>query len=326
MAHGHSHAPGHARGAPDRAGARRALTLTLVLTTGFGVAQAIGGYLLGSVALVADSGHNLSDGLAIGLALVAARLVGQRAGGRRTFGWGRVEILAALVNGLLLIALAATIAVAAIGRLTSPATVGGAGMAAFGVVGIAANGAGVVAMLRARGAGNDLNLRGALLHTAADVLASAGVVVAGLLQVSFGWNAADPLVALAVSVLIAASSWSLVAEPVSILLERAPEGTDVALIGTVLAALPGVREVHDLHVWTITTGFDALSVHLVVRPSTDQHQLLHQAEQEIRSAFGITHSTIQVDIDHRTPLTIHRKGCPGAPKPRTTPLVPPDQR
>jgi cobalt-zinc-cadmium efflux system protein len=322
VAHGHS----HAHGTLDRTGARRALTTTLLLTTGFGLAQAIGGVALGSVALIADSGHNLSDGLAIGLALVAARLVGQRAGGQRTFGWGRVEILAALVNGLLLVALGIGIAIAAIGRLAHPEHVGGLGMAAFGAVGIAANGAGVVAMARASRGPRDLNLRGALLHTAADVVASVGVLLAGVLVAAFGWNAADPIVALAVSALIVGSSWSLIAEPVSILLERAPGTADVEAIGNALARLPGVREVHDLHVWTITTGFDALSVHLIAGTGTDQHQLLHRAEQEIRSAFGITHSTIQVDIDHRTPLTIHRKGCPEAPKPRTAPLVPPDQR
>jgi cobalt-zinc-cadmium efflux system protein len=260
------------------------------------------------------------------MALVAARLAGRHASGRRTFGWGRIEILAALFNGLLLLALSVVISVEAISRLGSPPAVRGAGVLAFGALGLLLNGVGALVLLRGGDGREDINLRGALLHTVADALGSAGVLVAGALVTLLGWNAADPAVAIVVAVLIAWSSWGLISEPIGILLERAPAHVDPDAIGRALCAVEGVREVHDLHVWTITTGFDALSVHVIVAPDVDHHAVLGRLRQEIGATSGITHTTIQVDTDHRAPLRIHPRGAPGAPRPRTGPLDRHDQR
>ncbi len=182
----------------------------------------LGSFWLDSVALLADAAHNVSDGVAVGIALVAASLSMRGAAGRRTFGWGRVEILAALVNGLTLLGLGVLIAIEAIGRLGDPPDVQAPGVILFGLAGMAVNGAAVVAMVRAGASRDDLNLRGALLHTIADVAGSVGVVLAGVLVAAFGWNAADPVIALLVAALCVVSARGLIAEPVRILLERAP--------------------------------------------------------------------------------------------------------
>ena len=182
----------------------------------------LGAFWFDSVALLADAAHNVSDGLAVGIALIAASLSMRAATGRKTFGWGRVEILAALVNGLTLLGLGVLIAIEAIGRLGDPPEVQAPGVILFGLAGIAVNGAAVIAMVRAGSSRDDLNLRGALLHTIADVAGSAGVVVAGVLVAAFGWNEADPVIALLVAALCIVSAKGLIAEPVRILLERAP--------------------------------------------------------------------------------------------------------
>lgn len=277
----------------------------------------VGSFWLDSVALLADAAHNVSDGVAVGIALVAASLSMRGATGRRTFGWGRVEILAALVNGITLLGLGVLIAIEAIGRLGDPPEMQAPGVILFGLAGMAVNGAAVVAMVRAGASRDDLNLRGALLHTIADVAGSAGVVVAGVLVAAFGWNEADPVIALLVAVLCVVSARGLIAEPVRILLERAPANLDPEAIGRALCAVEGVREVHDVHAWTITSGFDAVSVHVIAAPGADQHALLHRLEEVLRTDFEVDHTTIQVDRDHSGPLSIHRKGCPEAPQPRT---------
>jgi len=278
----------------------------------------LGGLWLHSVALIADAVHNVSDGIAIAIALAAATLTVRGASGRRTYGWGRVEILAALVNGLTLVALGVLIGVEAIVRLGDPPEVRGVGVIVFGLAGIAVNGTAVAAMWRAARGRQDLNLHGALLHTLADVAGSVGVVVAGVLVAAFGWDAADPIIALGVSVLCIVSARDLIAEPVRILLERAPSYLDPDAIGRALCAVEGVRQVHDVHAWTITSGFDAVSVHVIATPGVDQHALLHRLEEVLREQFAVTHTTIQVYRDHTSPLTIHRMGCPEAPKPRTS--------
>jgi cobalt-zinc-cadmium efflux system protein len=278
-----------------------------------------GSAAFGSVALLTDAAHNLSDGLAVGLALVAAALAGRRASGPRTYGWGRLEILVALMNGILLAVLGVLLAIASIRRLADPQPVEGAGVILFGLLGLAANGAGIVAMRRADPA-RDLNLRAALAHTTYDALGSAGVIAAGVLAGTFGWQAADPAIALALALLMIASSRVLIAEPVAVLLERSPSGLDPDEIGRVLCAADGVKDVHDLHVWTITTGFDALSVHVVATAGTDTDALLHRLEGLLEDRFGLTHTTIQVDIDHASQLQIRRRGDADEVRPRTSPL------
>lgn len=306
---GHAHAHGHVH-----ARSRRSLAWALALTLAFGVVQTGAAFLFSSVALLADAAHNLSDGLSIGIALVAAWAATLRARGRRTYGWGRLEILAALLNGLTLIVLGGLIAVEAVRRLDDPPAVDGAGVAAVAAVGILANGL-AVAVLWRNGDRDDLNLHGALLHAGSDALASAGTLLAGLLVVAFGWRIADPVVALVVSALVIGSAWPLVRRPIEILLEQAPPGVDPDEIGRALAGVDGVREVHDLHVWTITSGFPALSAHMRIAPEADHGRVLRLAQDRVRR-FGIDHTTFQLDRERPVLLTLHRPDCPEAPRPR----------
>ncbi len=287
------------------------------------MAQVVGGLVAGSVALLADAAHNVSDGLAIAIALVAAWAATLRASGRRTYGWARLEILVALVNGLTLVVLGLAILVEAVRRLGDPPAIDATTVVAFGLLGVAANGVPVLLLRRAArrsGRREDLNLQGALRHALGDALASAGTALAGVLVLAFGWRSADPVIAIVIAVLVIASAWPLVRRPVEILLEQAPPDVDPAAVGRALVSVDGVREVHDLHVWTITSGFPALSAHVLIAPGAEHGAVLHALQERVRP-FGIDHTTIQIDVDHRAPLQIHRSGCPDAPRPRTGPLA-----
>jgi cobalt-zinc-cadmium efflux system protein len=294
---------GHAGHHHDGGRGRRALGVALVLTLLLGAIQVGGAVWFDSVALIADAVHNLSDVLAIALALGAAWLAGLPARGARTFGLRRAEILAALVNAVFLIALSGWIAWAAVGRLLDPALVGGGGVAVIGLVAIVLNGIPVIVLLRSGGR-DDVNLRATILHLAADVLSSVAAMTAGVVILLTGWVYADPIAALAVAALIVMGSIGVVRDTVRVLLEVAPSGIDCDAIGRAIAAEPGVVDVHDLHVWTITSGMEALSVHVVIEPHGDQHAMLHRLEDVIESHFGIEHTTIQIDLDHAHGLRI----------------------
>lgn len=296
MGHGHSHGPSAAE-------SRSALRLALVCTVLFGVAQVVAGVAFSSLALLADAAHNVSDGAAIGLALFAAWAAGLAPRGAMTFGWKRVEILAALVNGATLLVVAAWVGVEAYHRLQDPPDIVGRGVLVFGLLGIVANGLPVVVLWRRADASN-LNIRAALVHAGADVLGSAATAVAGAIVLVTGWRAADPLIGVAIALLIALSAWPLVRDAVRILLEAAPRGLDVAEIGRAIAGTHGVVEAHDLHVWTITSGLPALSAHLVIRAGHDQAEIRGAVEEMLHERFGIEHTTIQTDRDAATGLTI----------------------
>ena len=257
------------------------------------VAEAVGGVLTGSLAVLADAGHLLSDVGAIGLALFAAALAARPAGGRMTFGYQRSEILAALVNGLLLVGVAVAVGVAAIGRLGDPPAIDGLGVLALGVLGLVGNVAATVVL--ARGERDDINLEGVLRHSAADALGSLGVVLAGGFVLLGGSPVVDPLVGLAIAVLILLSSWRLIAEPVGVLMEAAPVGVDVEEAGAAICAEEGVRSVHDLHIWTVTSGFGALAAHVVVAPGCDRDLVRRRIELLLRERFGIDHTTLQME-------------------------------
>ena len=319
MAHTHVHAPGVGHGqAGDRSASKRALRISLGFTVAYGVVQVVTGVWFHSLALIADAVHNVSDGGAIALALAAAWAAGLPARGPRTFGWRRAEILAALVNGLALVVISGWIFYEAYTRLQNPPDVVGVGVLVVGLVGVIANGIPVVLMLRA-GSRHDLNLRGALVHAATDVLGSAGAALAGLIVMLTGWEYADPLIGAAIGVIVLVSSWGLIRESLRILLEIAPEDCDPDEIGQTLARQDGVKEVHDLHVWTITSGFPALSAHIVAQPGIDHDRLLHHLQELLRDRFELTHSTLQIDRDHNRLLQIHRVGCPENPASRATP-------
>jgi cobalt-zinc-cadmium efflux system protein len=255
--------------------------------------EAVGGVLTGSLAVLADAGHLLADVGSIGLALVAAGLASRPAGGRRTFGYQRTEVLAALANGLLLVAVAVAVGVAAIGRLGDPPSIDGGGVLALGLLGLAGNLAATAVL--AAGRREDLNLEGVLRHSAADALGSFGVVLAGAVVLAGGSPLVDPLAGLAIAMLILASSWRLIKEPFEVLMEAAPEGLDVDAMGAAICSEESVRSVHELHVWTVTPGFGALAAHIVVAAGSDRDLTRRRLEVLLHERFAIDHTTLQME-------------------------------
>jgi cobalt-zinc-cadmium efflux system protein len=263
----------------------------------FLLAAGVGGAIaFDSIALLADAGHVLSDVGAIGLGVFAAAMAAKPASGRRTFGSYRAEILSALANGLLLIAVAAIVILEAIGRLSDPPSVKGAGVLVIGLVGLVGNAIATIAL--AGGEREDLNLEGVLRHSAADALGSLGVVVSGLIVLTTGWLYADPIAGILIGVLIALGSWRLVSEPIGVLMEAAPAGIDVTEVGQAMCRVPGVREVHDLHVWTVTSGFPALAAHVLTEPTADIDEVRTRVEALLADRFSIEHTTLQMMAEH----------------------------
>jgi len=267
--------------------------VALAINVAMLLVEAIGGVLTGSLAVLADAGHLLSDVGSIGLALFAASLAARPAAGRMTFGYQRSEILAALVNGLLLVAVAIAVAVAAIGRLSDPPSIDGLGVLGLGLLGLLGNAG--AALVLARGERVDVNLEGVLRHSAADALGSFGVVLAGAFVLVGGSSIVDPIVSLAIAALILASSWRLIREPVDVLMEAAPSGFDVDAAGAAICEEEGVRSVHDLHIWTVTSGFGALAAHVVVSSECDRDLVRRRIELLLRERFGIEHTTLQME-------------------------------
>jgi cobalt-zinc-cadmium efflux system protein len=276
-----------------RARNSRVLAAVLALTAGFTVVEVVGGLLTGSLALLADAAHMLSDNLALTLALTALWLAGRPSTPQRSFGYQRAEILAALANGLVLVGLAVWIFIEAWSRLTDPPEVLAGWVALVAVAGLAVNL--LAAAILSRAGHDTLNLRAALRHVLADALGSAGVLAAAFVILVTGWRYADPLAGALIGLLVLASSWSVLRESVHILLEGAPPGIDARALGRRLADAPGVVEVHDLHVWTITSGFPALAAHVLVERGDDCHARRRELEGLLMREYGIEHTTLQVD-------------------------------
>jgi cobalt-zinc-cadmium efflux system protein len=274
-------------------GDRRRLGIALALVGGFLIFEVAAGLFANSLAVLADAGHMLTDAASLSLALVAAWLAASPATPQRSFGLRRAEILAALANGVALVAISIWILIAAVGRLGDPPETLGGWMLAVGVLGVAVNVA--AAWVTAGGRHESMNLRAAYRHVLADLLGSAGVVVAGVIVLATGWRYADPLVALAISVLIVASAWGILRDSVGVLLETTPREIDAQEVGRAMAAHAGVHEVHDLHIWTITSGFPALSAHVLVDPGVDCHAVRRELEGVLAERFSLTHTTLQVE-------------------------------
>jgi cobalt-zinc-cadmium efflux system protein len=292
--HGQRVHAGHVHGLGARARRNRtALGVALALIGGFTLFEFVAGLMAGSLALLADAAHMLSDTGSLGLAFLAAWLASRPATPRRSFGSGRAEILAALVNGIALVAVSIWIFVAALGRLDDPPEVPGGWVLGVGMAGLAVNVA--AAWVLARAGTESLNVRAALRHVLADLLGSVGVIASGLIVLATGWDYADPLAALAIGVLVLASSWRILRESVGILLEETPTGIDAEEVGRALASADGVVEVHDLHIWTITSGFPALAAHVLVVPGGDCHGLRRDLERLLHERFGLDHTTLQVE-------------------------------
>jgi cobalt-zinc-cadmium efflux system protein len=282
--HGHTHV--HTDDA-------RRLSAALALILGLMAAEVLAGILASSLALLSDAAHMLTDAGAIALALVAARLAARPAAGRFTFGLGRAEILSAQVNGAALLVLAGVIAIEAIRRLVEPPDVDGAFVVVVGLVGAAVNVAAAWALGRAER--RSLNVEGARQHVLTDLYASLGAALAGAVVLLTGFDRADGIAALFVALLMLRSGWALLRDSANVLLEGAPKGMDPDAIGRAMAAEPGVVEVHDLHVWEVTSGFPALAAHVLVKPGDDCHAARRRLQGVLGDRFGIGHVTLQVD-------------------------------
>jgi cobalt-zinc-cadmium efflux system protein len=276
-----------------RAQNRRVLAVVLGLTAAFTVVEVVGGIATGSLALLADAAHMLSDNLALALALLAVWLAGRPSTPDRSFGYQRAEILAALANGVILVALAIWIFVEAWQRFSNPPDVLAGWVAVVAMLGLAVN-LGAAFLLHRRGS-DSLNVRAALRHVLADAVGSVGVLISAFVILVTGWEYADPVAGVVIGVLVLASSWTVLRDSVQILLEGAPKGIDAAALGRRLAEAPGVVDVHDLHVWTITSGFPALSAHVLVERGDDCHARRRELEEIVLLEYGIEHTTLQVD-------------------------------
>lgn len=304
MAHSHSHAPlhlhsdGHDGCAHDhgvhgtRPSVTRALQIALGLTIALMIAEVVGGLLSNSLALLADAGHMLTDAGALALSLFVAWMCRQPSRPEKTYGYLRWEILAALLNGATLLLISFWIVWEAVSRFRSPEPIAGGLMLVFAIAGLVVN---AVAVWILHGVNTDsLNVRGAYLHVLGDMLASGGTVVAALLVRLTGWVAADPIASLISTVLIIGSAWRLVREAVDVLLEAAPPHIALEAVRSRLESIPGVESVHDLHVWTVTSGVVAMSVHAIVR-QPEHHQGVLERAHDLLQEMGIHHVTVQLE-------------------------------
>lgn len=297
MGHSHSHdehshgGVGHSHG--GRSQNSRALAIALAITATYTVAEVIGGLLTGSLALLADAAHMLSDNFSLGLALFAFWLSAKPPTPDQSFGYKRAEILAALFNGVTLVVISIWIFYEAYRRFQDPPEILGGWMMAVAVMGLFVNIA--AALVLSRSEGESLNLQGALRHILADLAGSAGVIAAAVVILLTGWYLADPLISVLIGVLVLASSWKLLKESANILLEQSPPGMDAEEVGERMVGVEGVEEVHDLHVWMITSGFPALAAHVLVGNDQDCHERRRELEKVIYREFGIEHTTLQVD-------------------------------
>lgn len=301
MGAGHSHHHGHCyhHGGSDRN--RRRLALTLGLVVLYMVAEVIGGLLSGSLALLADAGHMLSDAGALALSLFAIWIAQRPPTPSKTWGYYRIEILAALINGAALVALSIFILFEAVERIRQPAEVRAPLMMAVAAGGLLIN---LISLRILSGGKNDnVNMRGAWLHVLTDALGSVQAIVAGGLIWAYGWAWADPVASVLISLLVIYSAWGLLRETVGVLMEGAPRHIDVDEVRDCLICLPGVLAVHDLHIWTITSGMESLSVHVVLEEGRSYGDALAEVRAILHRRFGIDHMTVQIE-----PVELEERG------------------
>jgi cobalt-zinc-cadmium efflux system protein len=291
--HGHSHGHSHAHGSARN---RKRLAWTLALAAVYMVAELVGGLISNSLALLADAGHMLSDTGALALSLFALWMAQKPATPRRTYGYYRTEILAALANAATLIAISLVIFIEAFQRFQHPEPVMGLTVMWIAAGGLAVN---VIGLLVLHGGKDEsLNIRGAWLHMLTDALGSVGAILGGLAVWAFGWMWADPAVSVAIAVLVLYSSWHLLRESLNVLLEGTPPHIDLEAVRAAMLGVNGVEEVHDLHVWTITSGLDAMSGHVVVGERTvrrESGEILSDLHCMLHDRFGLHHLTIQIE-------------------------------
>jgi cobalt-zinc-cadmium efflux system protein len=292
--HNHGHSHGHNHGHAHGAGANeRRIFWAMWLTGGFTLIEAAGGLYAGSLALIADAGHMLTDAAALALAWVAFRLARRPADPRRSFGYHRAQVLAAFVNGGVLVAAVTWIAVEAIHRLVVPVEIKGDTMLVVGAVGFVVN---VIAFLLLRQGQSNLNVRAAALHVVGDLLGSIAAVAAAVVIMSTGWTQIDPILSIAVAALVLRSAWSLLKRSGHILLEGTPDWLDVdKLCAELTEAVPGVEDVHHVHVWSMTTERPLLTLHARVTETADRDAVLTSVQEFLVERYGIGHTTIQIE-------------------------------
>jgi cobalt-zinc-cadmium efflux system protein len=288
---------GHSHGVTVTGRHRRALTTVLALTALIAVAEIVGAMLTGSLVLLADAAHMAADAAGLGLSLLAVYMAARPPTARRTFGYARAEILAAMANAVLLLGLTTFIIVEAIRRLMSPPAVASGWLIVFGLIALGVNA--VSLLLLRRGQAESLNLRGAFLEVASDAFGAAAVIVTGIVIYATGFTRADPIASLAVGLLILPRTWRLLRETIDVLLEASPRGMDLSEVRRHMTGLKGVRDVHDLHAWTITSGLPVLSAHVVVDPDVfDDGRcfgMLDLLQDCLRGHFDVEHSTFQLE-------------------------------
>ncbi|ASF27731.1 MULTISPECIES: cation diffusion facilitator family transporter [Bacillus amyloliquefaciens group] len=276
---------------------KKVLLISFIMITGYMIIEAIGGFLTNSLALLSDAGHMLSDSISLMIALIAFKLAEKKASHNKTFGYKRFEILAAVINGAALILISLYIIYEAIKRFSHPPEVATTGMLIISIIGLAVNILVAWIMLNGGDTKNNLNIKGAYLHVVSDMLGSIGAILAAILIIFFGWGWADPLASVIVAVLVLRSGYNVTKDAIHVLMEGTPENIDVTDIIHTIEETEGIQNIHDLHIWSITSGLNALSCHAVVDDQltiSESERILRKIEHELEHK-GITHVTIQME-------------------------------
>jgi cobalt-zinc-cadmium efflux system protein len=290
--------------AGKQAAARKALWIAFGITFSFFFVEAAAGFITGSLALLADAGHMLTDVSSLAMALVANWFSSRAATHKRSYGWQRLEIMAAFMNGLALLMISLYIASEAWQRFSAPPPVQGGVMLVVAAGGLLCNVVSAFVLFRA--SEGNLNVKAAFFHVLADMFGSVGALVAGFAVLTFGWMIADPIIAVFISLLVLASSWGLIKESGSILLQSTPGHIDPKLLEQDILAVAGVQQVHDLHVWTMTSGYLVLTVHVVVENDADGDDVLHRVNEMFEHNWGIHHTTVQLEWTSREHKEVRR--------------------
>jgi cobalt-zinc-cadmium efflux system protein len=308
--HGHGHGHGHAHGSRLTLTGehRKSLVIVMLITLSVAVAEAVGAWVTGALVLFADAAHMAADAAGVGLSLLAVAFASRPPTPKRTFGYARAEILAAMVNAIVLLGMSVFVMTEAIMRLIAPSAVRSPLLVIFGVVALAANATSLLVLRR--GQSESLNIAGAFLEVASDAVGAAAVIVTGLVIGATGFARADPIASLLVGALILPRTWRLLTDAINVLLEASPRGIDLSEVRRHLTGLPGVTGVHDLHAWTITSGLPVLSVHVVVEPEVladgTSARMLDVLQDCLRGHFDVEHSTFQLELaghaDHEQPM------------------------
>ncbi|MDF2934839.1 MAG: zinc transporter ZitB [Paenibacillaceae bacterium] len=293
--HGHNHNHSHGHHHFDANGNKKGLAWALIITFSIMLLEFFGGLATNSLALLSDSGHMLSDSSSLVLSLVAVWFAAKPASSKRTYGYFRFEILAALLNGVTLFIIAGVIIWEAVGRFANPPEVSSGSMMLIAFIGLFANLLSAYFLMSKGDVKNNINLKSAYLHVLGDALGSVGAIAAGLIMKLFGWYVADPIISVLVAVLILRGAWGIVTHTVHVLMEGTPSGINETEVRQALESLEGVADVHDLHIWTITSGLDSLSCHILMKDGSDCQAVLQQAIRTVSDTFRISHSTIQVE-------------------------------